>query len=887
MAEQGTSDGVARPPVDGDRGGRVSDLRRMKAARLAAMKAEREKEERVDNREGTLRKPTGLVYDERMLLHECSWDKNHIESPLRLSRIWERCRVLGLVDRCVQLPARAARDDELNLYHSNNFIGVIEGSKTLTPAESETLCEGYDSVYLCNETAEAARLAAAAGIDLVDAVLAGDIHCGIGLVRPPGHHAMRDELNGFCGFNNVVLAAHKALNSGVKKILIVDFDLHHGQGVQRAFYSDPRVLYMSVHRYEDGAYWPHLRESNFDHVGEGDGRGFNVNVPLNVIGCGNSEYLAIFQQIFLPVATEFAPELVLISAGYDAAIGCPEGCMRVTPAAYSQLVSSLSGLAGGRLVVMLEGGYCLDSLEESAALTLRTLLGDCAPSLPSTSDIHPSVIQSIIATTAALRPYWKTLQIRQLLDPSDMEKFNLHYPAISFKPPPDFPPDKFPTRDYYLVFDPETERKMSLEIAHINLATRLRTTETKVSVFYDEEMCRHKDDCPHPESPERIQRIYMRLKESGFLDEKNVIELPKGRRLKQDEATLVHSMDHWENILATSSLEAGEMDELAETFNSIFLNQFSADCALLSGGGVLTVLDSVMAESRAGIAVVRPPGHHAEEDEPHGFCLFNNVGIAAQYAISVHGLSRVLILDWDVHHGNGIQHMFYNSEKVLYVSIHRYDQGYFFPCSPDAAADKTGEGPGTGFNINIPWNSRRCGDLEYFLAFMNIVLPTAYEFNPELVLVSAGFDAARGDPLGGYKVSPEMYGHMTHHLTTLAEGRVVIALEGGYNLGSISESMYMCARGLRGDPLPPLDLSAPLREDVVDTLREVLEVQQDHWKSLENTTVPLPENVEYFSKLAEKSAAQSVSPENISLSMTRLVLMEKVSLSSNEPAGAE
>ena len=143
---------------------------------------------------------------------------------------------------------------------------------------------------------------------------------------------------GFCGFNNAVVAAHAALESGAKRVLIVDFDLHHGQGTQQAFYSDPRVVYMSVHRYEKGAYWPHLRESNFDFIGENKGKGFNVNVALNSIGCGPTDYLAIFQTVFLPIAIEFQPDLVLVSAGYDAAIGCPEGEMMVTPATYPHLL---------------------------------------------------------------------------------------------------------------------------------------------------------------------------------------------------------------------------------------------------------------------------------------------------------------------------------------------------------------------------------------------------------------------------------------------------------------------------------------------------------------------------------------------------------------------
>ena len=251
-----------------------------------------------------------------MLLHMCPWDPHHIETPDRLSSIWTRCLQLGLVDKCTRLPAREATDDEVKLYHSDKFLSVFEASRTATAEENRATCSRFDSVYLCPDTATAARLATGAGIDLVDDVLSGKVHNGMGLVRPPGHHAMEDELNGFCGYNNIVIAAKSALDKGLKKILILDFDLHHGQGVQRAFYEDSRVLYMSVHRYEEGRYWPHLRESNFDYIGSGPGTGFNVNVPLNVTGCGNAEYLAIFHRIFLPIATEYNPDLVLVSAGY-------------------------------------------------------------------------------------------------------------------------------------------------------------------------------------------------------------------------------------------------------------------------------------------------------------------------------------------------------------------------------------------------------------------------------------------------------------------------------------------------------------------------------------------------------------------------------------------
>ena len=175
--------------------------------------------------------------------------------------------------------------------------------------------------------------------------VSGEINNGMALIRPPGHHSMKNDINGFCGYNNVVLVAKAALSRGLKKILIVDFDVHHGQGIQFAFYDDPRVLYISVHRYQHGSFWPNLRCGNSDAIGEGEGRGFNVNIPLNDIGCGDADYMAIWHHLVLPISSEFNPELVLVSAGFDAALGCPEGEMTVTPACYSHLVSPLMSLA--------------------------------------------------------------------------------------------------------------------------------------------------------------------------------------------------------------------------------------------------------------------------------------------------------------------------------------------------------------------------------------------------------------------------------------------------------------------------------------------------------------------------------------------------------------
>uniref|UniRef100_A0A914UW51 Histone deacetylase domain-containing protein n=1 Tax=Plectus sambesii TaxID=2011161 RepID=A0A914UW51_9BILA len=185
-------------------------------------------------------------------------------------------------------------------------------------------------------------------------------------------------------------------------------------------------------------------------------------------------------------------------------------------------------------------------------------------------------------------------------------------------------------------------------------------------------------------------------------------------------------------------------------------------------------VDAVLTgKSANAFAVVRPPGHHATVDEPYGFCLFNNVAVAAQYAIDKHKLQRVLILDWDVHHGNGIQQAFYEDPRILYVSLHRYDNGTFFPIHSDSDYHNVGKKAGVGFNVNIPWSNAQMGDREYMAAFAKIVMPIAYEFAPELVFVSAGFDAAMGDPLGRYLLTPSGYSCMTHLLSGLANGKVV------------------------------------------------------------------------------------------------------------------
>jgi histone deacetylase 6 len=270
--------------------------------------------------------------------------------------------------------------------------------------------------------------------------------------------------------------------------------------------------------------------------------------------------------------------------------------------------------------------------------------------------------------------------------------------------------------------------------------------------------------------------------------------------------------------------------------DSIYFNNSTFECAKLAAGGAIEACRAVVQGAvRNAIAIIRPPGHHAESTQPSGFCIFNNVPIATRVCQADYPTEcrKVLILDWDVHHGNGIQHAFYDDPNVLYISLHVYRDGNFYPNLPDGNLDYCGEGPGEGKNINIPWAEHGMGDAEYIYAFQEIVMPTAREFDPDLVIISAGFDAAEGDLLGGCFVTPAGYGHMTYMLKSLAKGKLVVCLEGGYNLRSIARSALAVTRVLLGEQPDRLhEDSFQVRDSAVHTVDQVKRQQSRFWKSL-------------------------------------------------------
>ncbi|KAM6216522.1 polyamine deacetylase HDAC10 [Rhynchocyon petersi] len=356
---------------------------------------------------------TALVYHEDMTVSRLLWDdpECEIECPERLSTALERLQQRGLAQRCLQLAAREATEAELGLVHSPEYVSVVRATQVLDTAELRALSRRYDAVYFHPSTYHCARLAAGAVLQLVDAVLTGAAHNGLALVRPPGHHSQRAAANGFCVFNNVAIAAQSAKERhGLQRILIVDWDIHHGQGTQYIFEDDPSVLYFSWHRYEHGRFWPFLRESDADVTGQGPGQGFTVNLPWNQVGMGNADYLAAFLHVLLPLAFEFDPELVLVSAGFDSAIGDPEGQMRATPECFAHLTQLLLVLARGRVCAVLEGGYHLGSLAESVCMTVQALLGNPIPPLSGTMVPCWSALESIQQVQTAHAPHWTSLR---------------------------------------------------------------------------------------------------------------------------------------------------------------------------------------------------------------------------------------------------------------------------------------------------------------------------------------------------------------------------------------------------------------------------------------------------------------------------------------------
>ncbi len=338
---------------------------------------------------------------------------------------------------------------------------------------------------------------------------------------------------------------------------------------------------------------------------------------------------------------------------------------------------------------------------------------------------------------------------------------------------------------------------------------------TQVGCVYDPIYLRH-DTGEHPESSKRLEAIISRLESSGLWPR---LTLNKPRPATEDELALVHEKKYLDRIREAGRRGGGALD--IETV----MSPGSYDAALYAAGGTIKAVDGVMAgEVSSAFALVRPPGHHATPGEAMGFCIFNNVAVAARYAVKVLGLPRVAIIDFDVHHGNGTQEAFYHDPAVLYVSTHQYPH---YPGTGEIG--ETGGGGAAGTKVNIPL-PRGCGDAEYVRVFEEIIVPSVKRFRPALILVSAGYDAHWADGLAGMRVTVTGFARIVGIIKELADelcgGGIVLGLEGGYNLEALAYSVAATFKVLLGAteiidaPGPPPRLYSPDIDSLITAIKK-------------------------------------------------------------------
>ncbi len=337
------------------------------------------------------------------------------------------------------------------------------------------------------------------------------------------------------------------------------------------------------------------------------------------------------------------------------------------------------------------------------------------------------------------------------------------------------------------------------------------------AVVIDRDFLKHDPGHFHPESPERLKPL---LDLTGELDSQS-FQLLAPRPAAREEVESCHSNDYIELVQATSETNLYALDGDTLTCRDSF------GVGLLAVGGFLKLLDSIAAgEFRNGFALVRPPGHHALRDRAMGFCLFNTAAIGARHIGRHYGAKRILLMDWDVHHGNGTQDAFYQDPSVLYLSTHQYP---YYPGT--GAVEEGGVGQGEGFTVNIPLPAG-CGDEEYLRIFKEIVIPIGGKYKPEWILVSAGFDPHRRDPLGGMDVTERGFGVMASMLLDLAEkhagGKIAFLLEGGYDLKALKSSVAAVLQEMKGESGGEMQAEKG-GEAIRPLIRKILNFQEKYW----------------------------------------------------------
>jgi len=373
-----------------------------------------------------------------------------------------------------------------------------------------------------------------------------------------------------------------------------------------------------------------------------------------------------------------------------------------------------------------------------------------------------------------------------------------------------------------------SEREMELMITpnQNNLSTR-RTERRRTGIVRDNIFLKHKTGIHHPEAPRRLETIYSMLDNDNLMEK--LVQIPK-RMASLEEVELVHAPEYIDRVMDTAGEELRYLDPDTVT------SEQTCEAAFTAAGSCMEAVDQVVnSKIDNAFAFVRPPGHHAEKDRQMGFCIFNNTALAAAYALRYLGLSRVLIIDWDVHHCNGTQHTFESTDEVLVFSTHRFP---FFPGT--GSLDEIGKNNGLGYTVNVPLSPAK-KDKDFIEIFKEILVPIAIEYNPQLIIISAGFDTHYDDPIGGMRVTENGFAYLTSIIMEMADqvckGKIVAILEGGYDLGALRKSVkkiietMMCSSShqiftkidkMHSDP------------STLQTIKEVKDIHKEYWRTFNN-----------------------------------------------------
>lgn len=337
-----------------------------------------------------------------------------------------------------------------------------------------------------------------------------------------------------------------------------------------------------------------------------------------------------------------------------------------------------------------------------------------------------------------------------------------------------------------------------------------------LTLFYHPTFLLHLTGGMHPERPERLTATRKLLEESGLLSHLKELE---PRPAKEDELQRVHAKEHIDRVRITAQEGGGYLD------SDTVVSSSSYEAASRAAGAAVSAVDEVVQEGNDVFCLVRPPGHHATSNQGMGFCLFNNLAVGAAHSLSEKKHSHILIIDWDAHHGNGLQEIFYGDRRVLYVSLH---QSPLYPGS--GSIREVGSGEGKGYNINIPFPPRT-GEEAYLKVFEEVILPAAKKYAPQLVMIAAGYDGHFSDPLASLLLKASSFSRMTAMLKAEFKLPFIVSLEGGYDLKGLALSVFatICELaslpcGIEKEEVPPGEKDCSFK-----VIEEVKHVHSRYW----------------------------------------------------------